>query len=172
MARWLDRVLVLLFLLMAFTSLVYMPWFLASCGWRGLALGADGPCSQSWVGRAWLGYLKVEPLYAHAPVWLQQLNEFDSYLFGWFYLFSLVVFTRGRQDGPAYRALATLMGGMMVYAIVFYLIWEARTFRATGADLRAVALCNGPWLVLTLLLLARIYWVRPTVTRLPQPAAA
>lgn len=157
MARWFDRVLMLLFVMMAFTSFVYMPMFLASCGWEGLGQGADGPCAASWVGRAWLGYLEVEPFYARAPLWLQQLNEFDSYFFGWFYVVSLLSFLRGRQDGPLYRGVATFMCGMMLYPMLFYFAWEFRTYRQTGADLPAVILFNGPWLLMVLLLMTRLH---------------
>lgn len=157
MRRLLDIVLVLLFGCAAFIGLVYEPLFVFGCGWEGLKLGAAGPCAQDWVGRAWLEYLKVEPLYGNAPVWLQLVNEFDSFLFGWFYVLSLVVFLSGRTHLAWYRNLATFVAGMMTYAMVFYLSWEALTYRETGADLKAVISYNGPWLATFLLLMLRLY---------------
>ncbi|WP_428310720.1 hypothetical protein [Hydrocarboniphaga sp.] len=167
MARWLDRFLMLLFALAGFTSLVYTPLFLLGCGWDGLALGADGPCAASWAGRGWLAYTQVEPLYSNIPIWLQMVNEFDTYFFGWFYLLSLIVFLRGRQRHPGYRALATFMSGMMAYAMTFYMVWEIRTYRDTGADLGAVITFNGMWVLLFVSLMARLYLVRE-----PESAAA
>jgi len=175
MARWIDRLLILLFALAGFTSFVYTPMFLLGCGWEGLAQGATGPCADSWVGRAWLGYTKVEPLYANIPIWLQMINEFDTYFFGWFYVFSLIVFLRGRQQHPGYRALATFMSGMMGYAMTFYLVWEVRTWRDTGADLQSVIVFNGMWVLLFVTLMLRLYLVpgpRPAPDRDALQAAA
>lgn len=159
MARWIDRFLIVLFALAGFTSFVYTPMFLLGCGWEGLAQGATGACGDSWVGRAWLGYTQVEPLYANIPIWLQMVNEFDTYFFGWFYVLSLIVFLRGRQQHAGYRALATFMSGMMAYAMIFYLSWEVRTYRETGADIQQVFLFNGMWLVLFVTLMLRLYAV-------------
>lgn len=171
-ARWIDRILIPLFLFAAFVSLVYMPMFLLGCGWEGLAQGAQGACSQDWVGRAWLGYLAVEPFYAQAPLWLQQLNEFDTYFFGWFYLLSAAVFLRGRQERSWYRHLGTFMSGMMSYAMLFYLSWEFRTYRETGADIGAVLAYNGLWLLIFALLLLRLHVLRdvPRGSRVLNPA--
>lgn len=165
MASWIDRLMMLLFGLAAFNSFFYTPMFLLGCGWEGLAQGATGSCSQTWIGRAWLGYLKVEPLYAAIPTWLQMLNEFDTYFFGWFYLLSLIVFVRHRQRHPGYRALATFMSGMMAYAMIFYLTWEVRTYRDTGADIQSVFAFNGLWLLLFVLLMLRLYMVPDTEAR-------
>ena len=160
MARWIDRLLILLFALASFISLVYTPTFLLGCGWDGLVQGAAGPCADSWAGRAWLGYTKVEPLYANIPLWLQMINEFDTYFFGWFYLLSLIVFLRGRQQHRGYRALATFMSGMMAYAMSFYMLWELRSHDDTGADLQAVIVFNGMWVLLFVTLMSRLYLVR------------
>lgn len=162
---WLDWVLIALFAFAAFMACVYAPLFYFQCGWEGLGAGPTGPCGASWVGRAWLGYLSVEPYYAQAPLWLQLMNEFDSLLFSWFYLLSLIVFLRGRQDASWYRITATFAAGMMSYAMLFYLTWESLTFRETGADLPAVFFYNGLWIVIFALLLARLYWLRPAVSR-------
>src|SRR3546814_18140570 len=80
-SRWLDRLLIVLFLFTSFMSLVYAPLFVFGCGWHGLTLGPDGPCGDSWVGRAWLGYVQMEPIYHDAPVWLQLVNELDMFFF-------------------------------------------------------------------------------------------
>jgi hypothetical protein len=161
MARWLDRILIVMFSICCFVSLFYTPQFLLGCGWEGLAQGPEGTCSETWVGRAWLGYVQTEPLYANAPLWLQLVNEFDTYFFGWFYLLSLIVFIRKRQDDPRYRALATFMSGMMAYAMTFYFTWELMTYQETGADIVAVLSFNGLWLALFLLLLLRLYVFKP-----------
>jgi hypothetical protein len=158
MARWTDRFLMLLFALAGFTSFVYTPMFLLAC-------------ADSWAGRAWLGYTKVEPLYSNIPIWLQMINEFDTYFFGWFYVFSLVVFLRGRQQHRGYRALATFMSGMMAYAMTFYMVWEVRTWRDTGADLQSVIVFNGMWVLLFVTLMLRLYVVREPETGLaPAPS--
>lgn len=156
-ARWLDRVLIPLLLLASFVALVYAPMFYLGCGWEGLALGREGPCGQDWVGRAWLGYLQVEPLYAQAPLWLQLVNELDSYLFGWFYLLSVFVFLTRRERRGWYRGLATFMAGMMSYAMTLYFSWQILGHRETGAQLGKVLGYNGLWLLIILLLLARLY---------------
>lgn len=161
MSRMLDRVLMALFAFAAFTALVYMPLFLLGCGWEGLAQGPQGECSNSVVGRAWLGYVEVEPVYARAPLWLRLLNEFDTWFFGWFYLLSLAVFIRGRQESPRYRALATFMSGMMAYAMFFYLTQATLSWPDSGAKLGQVYTYNGLWLLLFTLLLARLYLFRP-----------
>jgi len=160
MSSWLDRILILLLAFAAFVALLYMPGFLLGCGWEGLAQGAGGACSKSAIGRAWLGYVQVEPVYGHAPLWLQLLNEFDTYLFGWFYLLSLVLFLRGRQDRDWYRSLATFMSGMMGYAMLFYLSQATLGWPQNGAKLMQVYLYNGLWLLLFTLLLARLYLFR------------
>lgn len=159
--RWLDRLLIILFLFAAFMACIYAPLFYLQCGWEGLSQGETGLCAQTWVGRAWLGYLAVEPYYARAPLWLQLMNEFDSLLFSWFYLLSVVVFWRGWQDRRWYRVVATFAAGMMTYAMLFYLTWESLTFRETGADLPKVFMYNGLWLLIFTLLLLRLYWLRP-----------
>lgn len=156
-ARWLDRVLIPLLLLASFVALVYAPMFYLGCGWEGLALGREGPCGQDWVGRAWLGYLQVEPLYAQAPLWLQLVNELDSCLFGWFYLLSVFVFLTRRERRDWYRGLATFMAGMMSYAMTLYFSWQILGHRETGAQLGKVLGYNGLWLLIILLLLARLY---------------
>lgn len=161
--RCLDRLLTGLFLFAAFMACIYAPLFYFQCGWEGLRLGAAGSCSQTWVGRAWLGYLQVEPYYAQAPLWLQLMNEFDSLFFSWFYVLSVVVFWTGRQDQAWYRILATFVAGMMTYAMLFYLTWESLTFRETGADLFKVFMYNGLWLLIFGLLMLRLYW-RPPVS--------
>src|SRR3546814_9046759 len=79
-------------------SLVYAPLFVFGCGWHGLTLGPAGPCGDSWVGRAWLGYVQMEPIYHDAPVWLQLVNELDMFFFSWFYVLSVIVFVSKRQD--------------------------------------------------------------------------
>lgn len=156
-ARWLDWVLIPLLLLASFVALVYAPMFYLGCGWEGLALGSDGPCGQDWVGRAWLGYLQVEPFYAQAPLWLQLVNELDSYLFGWFYLLSVFVFLTRRERQGWYRGLATFMAGMMSYAMTLYFSWQILGHHETGAQLGKVLGYNGLWLLIILLLLARLY---------------
>lgn len=156
-ARWLDRVLIPLLLLASFVALVYAPMFYLGCGWEGLALGREGPCGQDWVGRAWLGYLQVEPFYAQAPLWLQLVNELDSYLFGWFYLLSVFVFLTRRERRGWYRGLATFMAGMMSYAMTLYFSWQILGHHETGAQLGKVLGYNGLWLLIILLLLARLY---------------
>ena len=157
LARWLDWVLIPLLLLASFVALVYAPMFYLGCGWDGLALGGDGPCAQDWVGRAWLGYLQVEPFYAQAPLWLQLVNELDSYLFGWFYLLSAFMFLTRREGRGWYRSLATFMAGMMSYAMTLYMSWEFLSHRETGAQLDRVLAYNGLWVVIILLLLARLF---------------
>lgn len=159
--RSVDGLLIVLFAIAAFVSLVYAPMFLLGCGWEGLKEGAAGACSQSWVGRAWLSYVEIEPIYADAPLWLRLLNTFDTFLFGWFYALSLVVFLRRRQDGAAYRTLATFMCGLMAYPMAFYLAWETLSYRDTGAQIIQVWLYNGLWLLIIVLLLSRLYLLRP-----------
>ncbi|MDB5986873.1 MAG: hypothetical protein JWR16_1926 [Nevskia sp.] len=176
-ASWLDRALILLFIFAALVAYVYEPLFFLKCGWSGLALGDAGICSQSWVGRAWLDYLQVEPYYAKAPLWLQLVNEFDTLMFGWFYVLSAVVFIRGLQTRSWYRVLAVFMSGMMTYAMAFYLAWEALSFRETGAKLGAVIAYNGLWIFIFALLLIRLYLDRATArpstgVRRPPPSAA
>jgi len=163
--HWIDWLLIFLFLFAAFTACIYAPLFYFQCGWEGLSLGNAGSCTETWVGRAWLGYLKVEPYYAEAPLWLQLMNEFDTLLFSWFYLLSLVVFWRGLQDRNWYRIIATFAAGMMAYAMLFYLTWETLTFKETDADIVKVYLYNGLWLVIFSLLLLRLYWLRPGPAR-------
>jgi hypothetical protein len=166
MARVVDKLLIALFAFAAFIALYYEPAFFFQCGWDGLKAGAAGPCAQTWVGRAWLGYLQVEPLYADAPLFVRLINEFDTVLFGWFYLLSLIVFLSGRQDRSWYRFLGTFVSGMMIYAMAFYLGWEALSYRETGAQLQAVFTYNGLWLLIFLLLLARLHLLR----REPEPS--
>lgn len=161
LGRWLDRLLILLFVFTSFMALVYAPAFVFGCGWQGLGQGMAGPCGQSAIGRAWLGYLQVEPLYRDAPLWLRLVNEFDTFLFGWFYVLSLITFLRKRQDAGWYRALATFMAGMMGYAMTLYLSWEAMTYRETGAQITQVFIYNGLWLLIFALLMARLYLLRP-----------
>ncbi|WP_020649915.1 hypothetical protein [Solimonas variicoloris] len=161
MSRWLDRLLIMLFLFTSFMSLVYAPLFVFGCGWDGLKLGIDGPCGASWIGRAWLGYVQVEPIYVDAPLWLRLVNELDMFFFSWFYVLSLIVFAAGRQDRRWYRGLATFMAGMMTYAIGFYLIWELLTYRQTGAQIVPVVIFNGLWLVIFGLLMLRLHLLRP-----------
>jgi hypothetical protein len=168
-ARLADGILLLLFALAAFVALFYEPAFFLQCGWSGLHQGAAGSCAQSWVGRAWLAYLRVEPAYADAPLFLQLANEFDSLLFGWFYLLSLAVFVLRRQDRPWYRGLATFVSGMMAYAMAYYLSWETLSYRQTGADIGAVYQYNGLWLLLFVLLMVRLHLLRPRTA--PGPAA-
>jgi hypothetical protein len=166
MARVIDKLLIALFAFASFIALYYEPAFFFQCGWEGLTAGATGPCAQSWVGRAWLGYLQVEPLYAHAPLFVQLINEFDTFLFGWFYALSLIVFLSGRQDRDWYRFVGTFVSGMMIYAMAFYLSWEALSYHETGAQLQAVFTYNGLWLLIFLLLLARLHLFR----RAPEPS--
>lgn|GEM_PF-5907605 len=157
----LDYLLLALFLFAAFMACVYAPMFYFQCGWEGLGQGPAGSCAQTWVGRAWLGYLHVEPYYARAPLWLRLMNEFDTLLFSWFYLLSVAVFWRGAQDRPWYRIVATFVAGMMAYAMLFYLSWESLTFRETGADLPRVFAYNGLWLIIFTLLMLRLYGFKP-----------
>ncbi len=160
MVRMIDKLLMALFAFAAFIALYYEPAFFFQCGWEGLKVGANGACGASWVGRAWLGYLQIEPLYANAPLFVQLINEFDTWLFGWFYAVSLIVFLYGRQERPWYRFLGTFVSGMMMYAMAFYLSWEALSYRETGAHLQAVFAYNGLWLFIFLLLLARLHLFR------------
>ncbi|HEY3699702.1 MAG TPA: hypothetical protein VGK97_10250 [Spongiibacteraceae bacterium] len=162
MARWYDRFLILLFAFATFIALFYEPAFLyfVDCGWHGLSLGADGPCAQTWVGRAWLGYLQTEPIYANAPRWIQLVNEFDVFLFGWFYVLSLIIFIRAQAHLGWYRNLATFMAGMMTYSMILYLTWQILSIDETHADLTAVIIGNGLWLFIFTALMVRLYLVR------------
>ena len=164
LARYTDRLLIALFAFAAFIAVFYEPAFFLQCGWSGLHQGAAGPCVQTWVGRAWLGYLKVEPYYADAPLFVQLANEFDSLLFGWFYLLSLFVLLTGRQDQGWYKTIATFVSGMMGYAMAYYLTWESLSYRQTGARISAVFIYNGLWLLIFALLMARLYLMRPRST--------
>jgi len=165
--QWIDWLLLLLFLFAAFMACIYAPLFYFQCGWKGLALGAAGSCMETWVGRAWIGYLQVEPFYAQAPLWLQLMNEFDTLLFSWFYLLSLFVFWRGYQDRAWYRVVATFVAGMMSYAMLFYLTWEGLTFRETQADIVRVFGYNGLWMGIFTLLMLRLYWLKPVPDKHP-----
>jgi hypothetical protein len=158
-SRLLNGLLILLFLFACFIALFYEPAFLyfSNCGWSGIGLGLDGPCGQSWVGRAWLGYLQVEPIYADAPRWIQLVNEFDVFLFGWFYVLSIVVFLRGKADAAWYRNLATFIAGMMTYSMILYLTWQILSVEETKANLQAVIIANGLWLFIFLVLMVRLY---------------
>lgn len=164
---WLDKLLIVFFVFAAFMACIYAPLFYFQCGWEGLGLGNAGSCNETWVGRAWLGYLKIEPYYGRAPLWLRLVNEFDSLLFSWFYLLSIFVFWTGRQDRPWYRAVATFVAGMMAYAMLFYLTWESLTFHETHADLARVFSYNSMWLVIFFVLLIRLYWLKPVMTKVP-----
>ncbi len=159
--RWLDRLLMLLFALTSFVALFYAPSFYLGCGWDGLGQGLAGPCGQDWIGRAWLGYLELEPIYADAPLWLRMMNELDSWLFGWFYLLSLILFATGRQDRAWYRALATFMAGMMTYAMTLYIGWQIASYPHSGAALGSVIALNGIWLLVFGLLMLRLHVLRP-----------
>jgi hypothetical protein len=158
-SRWLNKALIVLFTFACFIAFYYEPAFLyfSNCGFSGLAKGAAGPCSQSWIGRAWLGYLQVEPIYANAPRWIQLVNEFDVFLFGWFYLLSIIVFVRGVADQTWYRNLATFIAGMMTYSMVLYLTWQIQSIGETGANLQAVIISNGLWLFIFVVLMVRLY---------------
>jgi hypothetical protein len=158
-SRWLNKALILLFTFACFIAFYYEPAFLyfSNCGFSGLAQGVDGPCSQTWIGRAWLGYLQVEPIYANAPRWIQLVNEFDVFLFGWFYLLSIIVFVRGVADQSWYRNLATFIAGMMTYSMVLYLTWQIQSSSETGANLQAVIISNGLWLFIFVVLMVRLY---------------
>lgn len=170
MTPWIDRLLIVLFALACFVSLYYTPSFLLGCGWDGLKQGADGACSHDWIGRAWLGYTSVEPIYADLPLWLRMINEFDTYFFGWFYLLSLIVFLRGRQSHTGYRAVATFMSGMMAYAMIFYMSWELQTYRDTGANIQQVMIYNGMWVLIFVLLMIRLHLLEPAGLAAPKRA--
>lgn len=161
-ARLLSKFLILLFLFACFISLIYEPGFLyfSNCGWTNIGLGAEGPCGQTWIGRAWLDYLEIEPLYANAPLWIQLVNAFDVFVFGWFYVLSVVVFVMKKEDRSWYRHLATFMAGMMIYSMILYLTWQILSVEETKANLQAVIVANGMWLFIFLMLLIRLYLVR------------
>jgi len=166
-ARWYDRYLMVLFGFATFIAYFYEPafFYFVDCGWEGLGKGPEGPCSQTWVGRAWLGYLQVEPIYANAPLWIQLVNEFDVFLFGWFNLLTLIILIKDLTYKRWYRNLATFMGGMMVYSMILYLLWQVLSVEETKANLPAVIIGNGLWLVIYVSLLIRIYLIRdPRVT--------
>lgn len=161
-SRLLSKFMILLFLFASFIALFYEPAFLyfSNCGWAHIGQGIEGPCGQSWIGRAWVGYLQIEPLYANAPLWIQLVNEFDVFLFGWFYVLSIVVFLLKKEDQTWYRNLATFMAGMMVYSMILYLTWQILNVEETRANLQSVIIANGLWLFIFLMLLIRIYLVR------------
>jgi hypothetical protein len=158
-SRWLNKILIFLFAFACFIALFYEPSFLyfSNCRWSGLGLGSEGPCAQTWIGRAWLGYLQVEPIYANAPRWIQLVNEFDVYLFGWFYLLSIIVFLSGKADQGWYRNLATFVAGMMSYSMILYLTWQTLSVGETHANLQAVITYNGLWLFIFTVLMVRLY---------------
>lgn len=166
-SRLLSKFMIVLFLFACFIALYYEPAFLyfSDCGWANIGKGIDGPCGQNWIGRAWTGYLQIEPLYANAPLWIQLVNEFDVFLFGWFYALSVVVFLLKKEDRTWYRNLATFMAGMMVYSMILYLTWQILNVAQTKANLQSVIVANGLWLFIFLMLLIRIYLVRPANAR-------
>ncbi|HSB98090.1 MAG TPA: hypothetical protein VLC91_16640 [Spongiibacteraceae bacterium] len=158
-SRLLSKFMIFLFVFACFIALYYEPAFLyfSNCGWSGMALGADGPCGQSWIGRAWLGYLQIEPIYANAPRWIQLVNEFDVFLFGWFYLLSVFVFLMKKEDQTWYRNLATFIAGMMTYSMILYLTWQILSVEETKANLQSVIIANGLWLFIFTMLMTRLY---------------
>lgn len=158
-SRLLSKFMILLFLFACFIALFYEPAFLyfSNCGWSGLGQGATGPCGETWVGRAWLGYLQIEPLYANAPRWVQLVNEFDVFLFGWFYLLSIFVFVLKKEDCSWYRNLATFIAGMMTYSMILYLTWQILSVEETRANLQSVIVANGMWLFIFAMLMVRLY---------------
>jgi hypothetical protein len=162
MTRWFDRYIIVLFALATFNSVFYEPAFVyfVDCGWQGLSLGTAGPCSNTWVGRAWLAYTSIEPIYANAPLWIQLVNEFDIFLFGWFHVLTIYVFVKGISYQRWYRNLATFMSGMMGYAMTLYLLWQVLSVEQTQAHLPAVLIGNGMWVLFYGSLMARIYLVR------------
>ena len=158
--RLLSRLLLILFAFAAFVAVVYEPLFLMQCGWSGLHEGPSGPCVATWAGRAWLQYLQVEPYYGNAPLFLQLLNEFDTLLFGWFYVLAVYVFFAGREECTWFRNLSTFVAGMMGYAMAYYLTWELLSYRQTGARIVSVFAYNGLWLLTFVLLMVRLYAFR------------
>ena len=162
LVRWYDRYLMVLFAFASFIALFYEPafFFFIDCGWEGIGQGLQGPCSQTWIGRAWLGYLQIEPIYAHAPLWIQLLNETDFFIFGWFNLLTLIILIKDLAYKRWYRNLATFMCGMMAYSLTLYLWWEVLSAEETKSNLPAVIIANGMWLVFYGSLFIRIYLIR------------
>jgi hypothetical protein len=158
-SRLLSKLMILLFVFACFIALYYEPAFLyfSNCGWANLGLGVDGPCGQTGIGRAWLAYLKIEPIYANAPLWIQLVNEFDVFLFGWFYVLSIGVFLLKKEDQAWYRNLATFIAGMMTYSMILYLTWQILNVEETKADLQSVIIANGLWLFIFIMLMTRLY---------------
>lgn len=161
-ARWYNRYLMVLFAAASFISLFYEPafFYFAGCGWQGLGQGPQGPCSQTWIGRAWLGYLQNEPIYAHAPLWIQIFNETDFFIFGWFNLLTLIILIMNLVDKRWYRNLATFMCGMMTYSLALYLWWEVQSVDETKSNLLSVFVVNGMWVLFYGSLFIRIYLIR------------
>lgn len=158
--RWYDWLFIAMFLFFGFVAWYYEPMFFfgwSGCDWNNIAQGLEGPCGQHWVGQAFVGYTKVEPLYREAPVFLQIINEFDVFLFGPFYAISLYAFFTNQHTSGWYRAVGTFFCGMLLYAMIFYFTWEFRTYKETGADIVQVVVINGPWALGKVLLLMRLY---------------
>ncbi len=158
--HWYDWIFILIFAFFGFVAWFYEPAFIFGCGWEGLGQGLDGPCGESWVGRAWLGYLQVEPAYANAPPYVRISNEADAYLFGPFYAVSLFAFLTNRHTTDWYKGVATFCSGMMVFALLLYLSWELMTYKDTGARIMSVIVFNVPWLLMPIALMFRLYAVK------------
>lgn len=158
--QWYDWFFIFMFVFFGFVAWYYEPhffWGYSGCDWDNVAQGLAGPCGNHWIGRAFAGYTQVEPLYAHAPVFLRLINEFDVILFGPFYAISLFAFITNRHTSGWYRNIATFFCGMVIYAMIFYFTWESMTYQETGANMKQVIIWNGPWALGKVLLLLRLY---------------
>jgi len=149
----LDSVLLGSMCMFLFVAWFFEPYVVYLCGWEGLV---TTECQETTVGWLWHYYASTfDPVFLNLPLWLRIVCSLDTFLFGPFYLVSVLAFVAGQVDTKWYRAVALPWSGMLIYSTIVYFAYECIA-EADRASLVWVFLINLPWTLAPWLLILRL----------------
>lgn len=150
--EFIDSLLISVFLVFAFTALVFEPLYYFGCNWE------FSQCSLSpfeivrVVGDIWNIYNRYDPLFANIPDWLRIMCAIEVVLFGPLYaLAAYGLYHRARWLPSVVYPFA----GALIYSTIVYFMMEF-LYTTPGTNLFMVLIINVPWTIFPAILAYRV----------------
>mmetsp|Transcript_11388 Transcript_11388/g.18534 ORF Transcript_11388/g.18534 Transcript_11388/m.18534 type:complete len:168 (+) Transcript_11388:161-664(+) len=153
MSSNLDRCLVYVFYVFAFTALVFEPLYYLGCDWNfESCLYEESSALVKYTKAVWSVYNQWDPLFTAPPDWLKVMCYIEVFIFGPLYALSAY----GLQYRCKWLPYVTLpFSGALFYSTVVYFVMEF-AYPEPGTNLMMVLIVNIPWSIFPVLLAYRV----------------
>lgn len=149
----LDRCLVLVFYVFAFTALIFEPLYYLGCDWNFDECYYEKSSSLVRMCKSvWSIYNQWDPLFAAPPDWLKVMCYIEVFIFGPLYALSAYGLQH-RCNWLSYVALP--FAGALFYSTIVYFAMEF-IHPVPGTNLLMVFIVNIPWSIFPMLLGYRV----------------